>query len=172
MIENSIPVNCSVVWSGGGRGRIVSGFGHRNGFAIHLAARFEELAIAHNVMSIENAVRLVARNLLLRSGCREMKLLYRKRRSVLIDSLRKELGFAVDVTGGQAGMHLCVSLSKKTKDVEASERAARQKLWLAPLSPCYSGRPSRQGFILGSGSTAVEEIPTGVRKLRNVIRAS
>ena len=101
-----------------------------------------------------------------------MKLLYRERRSVLIESLRKELGFAVDLTGGQAGMHLCVSLLKKTNDLEASERAARQNLCLAPLSPCYSGKPSRQGFILGFGSTTVDEIPNGVRQLRNVIRAS
>jgi GntR family transcriptional regulator / MocR family aminotransferase len=90
----------------------------------------------------------------------------------LIDRLRKELGFAVDVTGGQAGMHLCVSVSKKTNDLDTSERAARQKLRLAPLSPCHLGKPSRQGFILGFWKHWVEEIPNAVRKLRNLILAS
>jgi hypothetical protein len=45
----------------------------------------------------------------------------RERRSVLIDCIRKDLGF----------------------------RASRQNLWLVPLSTSYLGEASRQGFILG-----------------------
>jgi len=97
-----------------------------------------------------------------------MRLLYGERRGALIDSIREELGFGVDVTGGQAGMHLSVTV-KGIRDREVADRAGRQNLWLAPLSSSYLGEASRQGFILGFGSTASEEIPGAVRKLRNLL---
>jgi GntR family transcriptional regulator/MocR family aminotransferase len=99
---------------------------------------------------------------------RRMRLLYKERRSVLIDCIREEFGFAADVTGGEAGMHLSITL-KGIRDSEIAERASRQNLWLVPLSTSYLGEPSRHGFILGFGSTAVEEIPNAVRKLRTLL---
>jgi DNA-binding transcriptional MocR family regulator len=69
-------------------------------------------------------------------------------------------------------MHLAVILSKGShNDVEIAERAARQNLWLWPLSPSYLGEVSRPGFILGFGSTAIVDIPHAVRKLRNLLAA-
>jgi len=101
---------------------------------------------------------------------RRMRLLYGERRNALTESLRKELGFGVDIVGGQAGMHLSVTL-KGICDVEIANRAARKNLWLVPLSSSYLGEPSRQGFILGFGSTKVEEIPNAVRKFRAVLES-
>jgi GntR family transcriptional regulator / MocR family aminotransferase len=100
---------------------------------------------------------------------RRMRLLYGERRSALNESIRKELGFAVDITGGQAGMHLSMTLPKTKSDHDIALRAAKQNLWLVPLSSSYLGKASRQGFILGFGSTPVEKIPIAVRKLRNVL---
>jgi GntR family transcriptional regulator / MocR family aminotransferase len=97
-----------------------------------------------------------------------MRLLYGERRNVLTDSIHKELGFEIDITGAQAGMHLSLTL-KGIRDREVAERAARQDLWLVPLSSCYLGQPLRQGFILGFGSTAVESIPNAVHKLRGLV---
>ncbi len=99
---------------------------------------------------------------------RRMRLLYEGRRGALIDSIHKELGFGAEVTGEQAGLHLSLTL-KGIRDREVAERAARQGLWLVPLSSCYQGQPSRQGFILGFGSTGAAEIPKAVRKLRTVM---
>jgi GntR family transcriptional regulator / MocR family aminotransferase len=99
---------------------------------------------------------------------RRMRLLYGERRSVLIDCIFKDLGSAVEVTGGEAGMHVSVTLHG-INDCEIAERAARQNLWLVPLSTSYLGKATRQGFILGFGSTAVEEMPNAVRKLRTVL---
>jgi len=101
---------------------------------------------------------------------RRMRLLYGERRSVLTDRLRDELGLAADITGGQAGMHLSLTL-KGIRDREVAERAARQNLWLVPLSSSYLGKALRQGFILGFGSTTVETIPNAVRKLRSVLNS-
>jgi len=102
---------------------------------------------------------------------RRMRVLYRERRSALVASISKELGSMVEVLGSEAGMHLAVTLPKRSRDVEIAERAARQNLWLWPLSPSYLGKVSRPGFILGFGSTAVAEIPRAVCKLRNLLTA-
>jgi GntR family transcriptional regulator/MocR family aminotransferase len=100
---------------------------------------------------------------------RRMRVLYRERRSALVDSISKELGSMVEVLGDEAGMHLAVALPKGSRDLEIAERAARQNLWIWPLSPSYLGEVARPGFILGFGSTAVAEIPRAVRRLRNLL---
>jgi GntR family transcriptional regulator/MocR family aminotransferase len=100
---------------------------------------------------------------------RRMRTLYADRRRVLIDSICKELGLEMDVTGGQAGMHLSLALPKGIRDREIVARAAKQNLWLVPLSSCYLREASRQGFILGFGSATTQEIPGAVRKLGNLL---
>jgi GntR family transcriptional regulator / MocR family aminotransferase len=100
---------------------------------------------------------------------RRMRVLYRERRSALVDSIGKELGSMVEVLGEEAGMYVAVSLRHGNRDVQIAELAARQNLWLWPLSLFYLGEMSRQGFILGFGGTPVAEIPRAVRKLRNLL---
>ena len=102
---------------------------------------------------------------------RRMRVLYRERRSALVDNINKELGSTVEVIGSEAGMHLTVTLPSRSRDLEIAERAARQNLWLWPLSPSYLSEVSRPGFILGFGSAPVAEIPRAVRKLRNLLTA-
>jgi DNA-binding transcriptional MocR family regulator len=75
----------------------------------------------------------------------------------------------VEVVGDEAGMHLAVTVRNRIRDVEIAERASRQNLWIWPLSPSYIGNASFQGFVLGFGSTPVTEIPTAVRKLRDLL---
>ena len=75
----------------------------------------------------------------------------------------------VEVLGDEAGMHLAVTLPHGSRDVEIAERAARQKLWMWPLSRSYLCEEARPGLILGFGSTAVDEIPRAVRKLRDLL---
>jgi len=99
---------------------------------------------------------------------RRMRLLYGERRSALMESLHQEFGSGVDVTGGQAGMHLSLTI-KGVHDREIAMRAAQKDLWLVPLSSSYVGKPLRQGFILGFGSTFREEIPAAVRKLHALV---
>ncbi len=103
---------------------------------------------------------------------RRMRLLYRERRSVLLDSLRSELGIDVSVSGEQAGLHVSVTLPPEFDDHELSERAARIKLWLVPLSSSYLKRPAPNGFILGFSNTSTKDIPDAVRKLKDIIRSS
>jgi GntR family transcriptional regulator/MocR family aminotransferase len=100
---------------------------------------------------------------------RRMRALYRERRTALVDSIAGELGPKIEVLGGEAGMHLTVKLPTGNPDVEIAGRAARQNLWLWPLSPFYLDEGSHPGFILGFGSATLAEIPRAVRKLRNLL---
>jgi len=100
---------------------------------------------------------------------RRMRVLYRERRTALVESSGKELGSMVEVLGSEAGMHLTVMLRNESSDLEIAERASRQNLLIWPLSTVYLSKPSRSGFILGFGSTAIEEIPRAVVKLRNLL---
>jgi GntR family transcriptional regulator/MocR family aminotransferase len=100
---------------------------------------------------------------------RRMRLLYAQRRSALVDELQREFGSALDIMGSEAGMHLAVILPKGFQDKEVATRAAREKLWLAPLSPAYLGKTPRHGFILGFGNTRAEEMPKAVRHLKSLL---
>jgi len=100
---------------------------------------------------------------------RRMRLLYAERRSVLIENIREQLGLRAEVSGGQAGMHLSVKM-KGIHDQQIAARAAEQRLWLVPLSSSYLRKSVRHGFILGFGSTGVEQIPDAVRKLGTLLR--
>ncbi len=103
---------------------------------------------------------------------RRMRLLYRERRSRLLDCLSAELDLDFGVSGAQAGLHVSVTLPRGFDDHELSARAARIKLWLVPLSSSYLRRPGSQGFILGFSNTPTHEISKAVKKLRDIIRSS
>jgi GntR family transcriptional regulator / MocR family aminotransferase len=102
---------------------------------------------------------------------RRMRVLYRERRSALVDNIRSELGSMVEVLGSEAGMHLTIVTRRRCRDFEIAHRAAKQNLWMWPLSLSYLGRPPHSGFILGFGSAQLEAIPGAVRKLRNLLTA-
>lgn len=96
---------------------------------------------------------------------RRMRLIYAERRNTLIENLQDQFGSAVQVAGAEAGMHLS-ALMDGIPDKELSARAAKENLWVAPLSAFYFGKAVQQGFILGFGSSSVQEIPAAVQKLR------
>jgi GntR family transcriptional regulator/MocR family aminotransferase len=88
----------------------------------------------------------------------------------LIENLNHRFGSAVEMTGAEAGMHLSVVLNG-ISDREVSARGARENLSLVPLSAFYIGKPAQQGFILGFGSTSIQQIPAAVHKLHMLVRA-
>ncbi|MGA7924914.1 MAG: PLP-dependent aminotransferase family protein [Candidatus Sulfotelmatobacter sp.] len=102
---------------------------------------------------------------------RRMRSLYAERRMTLIECLRQELGLTGEVSGAHAGTYLVLTLNGISERA-ITERAAGRGLWLLPLSPFYASKPSRQGLVLGYGSTPLEEIPKAVRKLREVLAGS
>ena len=100
---------------------------------------------------------------------RRMRLAYGERREILVNCIKTELGSLLQLHGAEGGLHLTVTLPKGYCDRAISAQASRRSLWLWPLSPAYLGAASRQGFILGFGGVTPEEIPTSVRRLREVL---
>ena len=88
-----------------------------------------------------------------------------------MQAIQSVFGDQLQILGAEAGLHLVVTLPDGLSDLEISARAARQDLWLWPLSPCYSGTNARQGFILGFGSTKAADMPLLVKRMRQVISA-
>ena len=99
---------------------------------------------------------------------RRMRSLYNERRTALIRAIGNQLGPSAEISGEQAGMHLTLTIPG-VSDRAAARRAETKNLWVLPLSSCYLGKPVRQGFVLGFGSTAVSDIPSAVKKLRDAI---
>lgn len=100
---------------------------------------------------------------------RRMRGLYRERRDELVKNLRRELAPRVQLLGGEAGLHLTITLPDGVRELEVAERAARQNLRLWPLASYYMGKVANPGFVLGFGSARVREIGPAVRKLRNLL---
>jgi GntR family transcriptional regulator/MocR family aminotransferase len=104
---------------------------------------------------------------------RRMRSLYKSRRTALVEALRAECGDFFEIHGSEAGMHLTVTLPRSFKggvcDVDIAMRAAKDKLWLWPLSPCYTNGKPRHGFLLGFGNTPEEQMPDAVRRLRQAV---
>ena len=101
---------------------------------------------------------------------RKTRQLYAERRNALAQALRKEFGSEIEILGAEAGMHLVVTLPPGLSDQKISARAAREGLWLWPLSAAYAGTNVRQGFILGFGGTKADEMLHQVRRLRKAMR--
>jgi len=103
---------------------------------------------------------------------RRTRSLYNERRKVLVESIREVFGAQLRVHGTEAGMHVTVTLPDGYRDIEVATRAARGKLWLWPLSPSYVTAPTKQGFILGFGSTPTNQMYQSVCQLRKTLATS
>jgi GntR family transcriptional regulator / MocR family aminotransferase len=102
---------------------------------------------------------------------RRMRVLYGKRRKILVESLQREFGDFFHIVGNMAGMHLPVMLPKgfHEHDEQIALRAAEEDLWLWPLSPSYRAKPTREGFILGFGSTEADDIAPAVQRFHKLL---
>src|SRR6266487_653947 len=103
---------------------------------------------------------------------RRMRPIYAERREVLVTELARAFGEGAAIIGDEAGMHLTLLLQKLRKDEQLAARAAKESLWLSPLSASYAGRSPRHGFVLGFGNTRANQIPAAVRQLKGLCMAS
>jgi GntR family transcriptional regulator / MocR family aminotransferase len=101
---------------------------------------------------------------------RRMRQLYGEQRAELVKSLREAFSSSqMEIHGADAGVHLAVTFPDNIRDVELASRAARERLWLWPLSPSYLGDKPRQGLVLGFGSTPKDQIRRNVGHLKKII---
>lgn len=96
---------------------------------------------------------------------RRTRALYKERRTALVENIQKIFGNALKIHGAEAGMHMTVTYPGELSDVKIAEKAAKENLWLWPLSSCYRENP-RNGFILGFGNIDAKQMEQAVLALR------
>ena len=101
---------------------------------------------------------------------RRMRTLYQERQSVLLESIRGELGNLLDVHAPEGGMHIMGWLPQGKCDVAISRRAAAIGVFIRPLSSCSVGRLRRGGLLLGFAALNPKQIREGARKLALMLR--
>lgn len=103
---------------------------------------------------------------------RRMRPIYAERREVLATELARAFGQRTEIVGDEAGLHLALLLPKLRDDRQLAARAAKESLWLSPLSASYVGKWPLRGFVLGFGNTRANQIPAAVRQLKGLCAAS
>jgi GntR family transcriptional regulator/MocR family aminotransferase len=134
-----------------------------------LVDRFSEVRAAMDICPpglVQGALAELLREGHFARHVRKMRALYAERRGVLVAALGEELGPRLELLGDQAGLHLVAAFRDDVDDRLLAETAAREKLWVMPLSSCYLDLPARRGVVLGYGGTETRLIPDGVRRLR------
>jgi GntR family transcriptional regulator / MocR family aminotransferase len=88
-----------------------------------------------------------------------------QRREALREALTARLGGALELVGGEAGLHLTALLPPGTDDRRISVLAGRRGIEAPALSDYCLGTPVRTGLVLGYGAVAPREIPPAVELL-------
>ena len=101
---------------------------------------------------------------------RQMRRRYLTRRKVLLRALTRYVPEAT-VLGAAAGVHLTVRFPDGFPIAELVDRAARKRVRIEPLTPCYAESDSAPpGLILGYANLTESQIDTGVQALAAALR--
>jgi len=100
---------------------------------------------------------------------RRMRPIYAERREVLVRELVRVFGDGAEIVGDEAGLHVALLIPKLRNDRQLAAQAAKEGLWLSPLSASYVGKSPRHGFVLGFGNTRANQIPAAVRQLKALV---
>lgn len=101
---------------------------------------------------------------------RQMRRRYLARRNALLQALARHLPEA-KVLGAAAGVHLTVCFPDGFPIAQLVRRAARMRVRVEPLAPCYAERASAPpGLMLGYANLTESQIATGVEALAQAIR--
>lgn len=96
---------------------------------------------------------------------RRMRARYAARQSALRAALAAHLGGRYPITGGDAGLHLCLWLPAGLPDVHIAQRAATLGLGVRPLSTYAHRATTANGLVLGYGSLAEGQVDGVVARL-------
>ncbi len=96
---------------------------------------------------------------------RRMRMLYLKRQTALLESLRSELGGAIEVRSHDAGMHVVGWLEKGKNDAVVSRRARQLGVEAPALTTFREKAGARGGLVLGYAAYTERQIRIAVKKL-------
>ncbi|GBG02773.1 GntR family transcriptional regulator [Azospira sp. I13] len=96
---------------------------------------------------------------------RKMRSRYAARQAALRAALRQTLGAEIEISGGEAGLHLVLWLPPEVKDTEVAARAAKLGLAPRPLSAYARPPVACNGLVLGYGNLEEARAMEAVRRL-------
>lgn len=96
---------------------------------------------------------------------RRMRVRYAARQAALLAALRQAFGPCVELSGGEAGLHLVMWLPREICDREVAARAAELGLGVRALGSYTRAPMSCNGLVLGYGNLEEGMISEGVRRL-------
>jgi GntR family transcriptional regulator/MocR family aminotransferase len=103
---------------------------------------------------------------------RRMRGRYAARQAALLRAaLREAFGPCVELSGGEAGLHLVMWLPHEIRDREVATRAAELGLGVRALGSYTRAPMSCNGLVLGYGNLEEGMIPEGVRRLWAAVRS-
>jgi len=100
---------------------------------------------------------------------RRMRVIYRERRRVLVETLQEQLAGRVEVLGAEAGMHVMVRLLVDLDEAELVAKAASLGVAVYPARPCYLGPSPWPALVIGYAGMSEEQIRKGVELLGRAI---
>lgn len=101
---------------------------------------------------------------------RKLRCLYRVRRDVLVQALKRRFGDLVSIGPARRGVFILVRFDLGINDDQLIERAARVGVGLTSTSGFYMSRACKEEFIMGFGSLDQSQIEEGVRKLASALK--
>jgi GntR family transcriptional regulator/MocR family aminotransferase len=108
---------------------------------------------------------------------RRMRMVYGRRRQALLTAADRHLAGLLELSPGQAGLHLVAyltaGLARRMNDREAERRAvaaglgpqALSRYYLAPPGETSGGSPAPEGLLLGFAAVPEDEIERGIERL-------
>ncbi|QDQ26125.1 PLP-dependent aminotransferase family protein [Chitinimonas arctica] len=104
------------------------------------------------------------------SHLRKMRTIYARRQAKLRDTLCEQLGGALPLLGGEAGMHVCARLPPGSDDLAISALLASAGITAQPLTPYCQGQPPFPGLVLGYAGVDDATLRLAAVKMAAVLR--
>lgn len=102
---------------------------------------------------------------------RRMRTRYAARQAALRAALREAFGPSLELSGGEAGLHLVLWLPHEIRDTDVATRAAALGLGVRALGSYTRAPVSCNGLVLGYGNLDEGMIAEGVRRLRVAVQS-
>jgi GntR family transcriptional regulator/MocR family aminotransferase len=107
----------------------------------------------------------------LRRHVRKMLSIYKRRRQLLLESIRDELGEWLTPIASFYGMHVAAVAHSSVDLDRVTEESLQEDVKLHTISRYYLGPQTRQGLIFGYGTVGLSEIASGISRLRDALRS-
>jgi GntR family transcriptional regulator / MocR family aminotransferase len=101
---------------------------------------------------------------------RRMREIYAERLQVLLESAREKLSGALEISNVEAGLQTVGWLGSGLSGEKIANQAAARDVEVVPLSHYASGRPRREGLILGFAAVDPKELRRGVDELAQILQ--